>query len=162
MAKNTHITDKILPIEQLRLKVAQWRFKEQRIVFTNGCFDILHRGHIHTLMMAAEQGDRLIVGLNSDASVSQLKGPDRPIQDEMSRAILLAAMQFIDAVILFEEETPLQLIEQIKPDVLVKGGDYQKEDIVGAEILKKTGGEIITVPFLQGLSTTNIIKKAQI
>ncbi len=151
-----------MPLEQLLPKVAQWRFKEQRIVFSNGCFDILHRGHVHTLMTAAEQGDRLIVGLNNDQSVRLLKGAERPIQDEMSRAILLAAMQFIDAVILFEEQTPRRLIEQIKPDVLVKGGDYQKEDIVGADIMRQNGGEIITVPFLQGLSTTNIIKKAQI
>jgi len=136
------------------------RFKDQKIVFTNGVFDLLHRGHVDYLSRAADLGDVLIVGLNTDRSVKRLgKGDARPIQDEKTRAILLAAMRFVDYVVLFDEETPYDLIEKIKPDVLVKGGDYKIEEIVGADLVLARNGEVKTLDFLPGFSTTNIEKK---
>lgn len=136
------------------------RFKDQKIVFTNGVFDLLHRGHVDYLSRAADLGDVLIVGLNTDRSVKRLgKGDARPIQDEKTRAMLLAAMRFVDYVVLFDEETPYDLIEKIKPDVLVKGGDYKIEEIVGADLVLARNGEVKTLDFLPGFSTTNIEKK---
>lgn len=133
-----------------------------KIVFTNGCFDMLHTGHVHLLASCCNYGNRLIVGLNSDESVKRLKGPARPINSQQSRAIILAATQFTDAIIVFEQDTPLQLIEGIKPDVLVKGGDWAKKDIVGSSFVERYGGEVKTVPYLDGFSTTQIIARSGI
>ena len=130
----------------------------RKIVFTNGCFDILHRGHIEYLSKASDLGDVLIIGLNTDASVKRIKGEGRPVQDETSRALILASLRFVEAVILFDEDTPYDLISMIKPDVLVKGGDYTEETIVGADIVKAIGGEVVTIPLVEGYSTSGLIK----
>lgn len=156
MSKLDYIQSKILTPTQLSTQLAYWRFKSQRIVFTNGCFDILHRGHIDYLSKAADLGDILILGLNTDASVRQLKGATRPINDENSRATIMAALQFINAVVLFDEDTPYQLIKTIQPNILVKGADYKPEDIVGYDIVTQCGGEVKTIEFLPGYSTTSI------
>lgn len=140
-------------------KLAYWRFKEDKIVFTNGCFDILHKGHIEYLAKAANLGDVLIVGLNSDESVRRLKGENRPVLNEESRAMALAAIGFVDNVVIFDEDTPYELIKKIQPDVLVKGADYNEDDIVGADIVKAKGGEIKTIEFVDGYSTSKIIDK---
>jgi len=132
---------------------------EQSIVFTNGCFDIIHAGHVQYLQQAKQLGDILVVGLNSDESVKRLKGSSRPINSEGNRALVLAALQSVDYVIIFEEDTPYELIEAIQPDVLVKGGDWKEADIVGSDIVKAKGGKVISLPFREGLSTTNIIDK---
>ena len=136
-----------------------WQFQGKKIVFTNGCFDILHLGHIDYLSKASELGNLLIIGLNTDASVSKIKGKNRPIQDEMSRAMVLASLNFVDYVVFFGEDTPYNLIKLTQPDVLVKGADYKPEDIVGYDIVKNKGGEIVTLEFLEGYSTTAIEKK---
>jgi rfaE bifunctional protein nucleotidyltransferase chain/domain len=136
-----------------------WKFQEKKIVFTNGCFDILHLGHIDYLSKAKDLGDLLIIGLNTDLSVSKIKGKNRPIQDEISRAFVLASLGFVDVVVFFGETTPLNLIETTQPDILVKGADYKPEDIVGYDIVNRKGGEIITIEFLAGYSTTSIEKK---
>jgi D-glycero-beta-D-manno-heptose 1-phosphate adenylyltransferase len=136
-----------------------WRFQGKKIVFTNGCFDILHLGHIDYLSKAADLGDMLIIGLNTDQSVSKIKGNSRPIQDEISRAMVLASLGFVDVVVFFGEETPYNLIKTTQPDVLVKGADYKPEEIVGYDIVKNKGGEIVTIEFLEGYSTTAIEKK---
>jgi rfaE bifunctional protein nucleotidyltransferase chain/domain len=145
--------------DTLKTWLAYWRFKEKKIVFTNGCFDLLHQGHVDYLSKAADQGNILIVGLNTDASVSRIKGSGRPVQDEKSRSLILAALRFVDAVVLFDEDTPLELIEFVKPDVLVKGSDYAAEDIVGYDIVKANGGEVITIDFLEGYSTSALIER---
>ncbi len=134
-------------------------FKNQKIVFTNGCFDIIHRGHIEYLTKAAEFGDFFIIGLNTDSSVNKLKGNNRPIQDEESRALILASFQFVNAVVLFSEDTPYNLIKTIQPDVLVKGSDYTIENIVGNDIVIAKGGEVKTIDFVEGFSTTSILSK---
>lgn len=139
--------------------LAQWRAKEQKIVFTNGCFDLLHYGHLHYLAQARDLGDRLVIGLNSAASVSRLKGPHRPINDELTRTHLLAALAVVDAVVVFEEDTPLELIRMVQPDVLVKGGDWRPEQIVGSDVVLEKGGQVFSLPFIQGYSTTNIEQK---
>ena len=136
-----------------------WRFKDDKIVFTNGCFDILHRGHIEYLAKAASLGTKLVIGLNTDASVKRLKGDSRPINDENARAVLLASLVFVDKVILFDTDTPRDLIDFVQPDVLVKGGDYKPEEIVGYDIVKAKGGEIVTLDFVEGYSTTSLIEK---
>ena len=128
-----------------------------KTVFTNGCFDLLHRGHVEYLQKAKTFGDKLIVGLNSDASVRRLKGESRPIQDEQSRKIILEALRCVDEVILFDEDTPYELIRKIQPDVLVKGADYKPEDIVGYDIVRAKGGEVCTVEFVEGYSTSRLI-----
>ena len=133
------------------------RLHQQKIVFTNGCFDILHCGHATYLAQARQMGDLLVVGLNSDASVRRLKGPDRPVNDEQSRALLLAALEMVDYVVLFEEDTPYNLILKVKPDLLVKGGDYDIDNIVGADFVRQRGGEVRTIPFVQGFSSSSII-----
>ncbi len=133
------------------------RLHQQKIVFTNGCFDILHRGHVTYLAQARQMGDLLVVGLNSDASVRRLKGPERPVNDEQSRALLLAALEMVDYVVLFEEDTPYNLILKVKPDLLVKGGDYDIHNIVGADFVRQRGGEVRTIPFVQGFSSSSII-----
>lgn len=136
-----------------------WQFFEQKIVFTNGCFDILHFGHIDYLSKAADLGDKLVIGLNSDTSVTKLKGSNRPLQNQQSRSTILASLAFVDAVIVFDEQTPENLIEFIKPNVLVKGGDYEIDQIVGANFVKNLGGQVITIPFVEGYSTTAIENK---
>ena len=151
--------NKIFDLAVLGNRLAMWRFLNNKIVFTNGCFDILHRGHIAYLSEARDRGDVLIIGLNSDASVQRIKGDGRPVQDEMSRALILASLRFVDAVVLFDEDTPYELIKLVKPDVLVKGGDYTEETIVGAGFVKENGGEVVTIPLVEGYSTTEIIKK---
>lgn len=145
--------------ENLNYTLNQWRFKKKKIVFTNGCFDILHRGHVEYLAKAAELGDKLIIGLNTDSSVRRLKGENRPVNNEEARAILLSSLIFTDKIILFEEDIPLQLINFIQPDVLVKGSDYQPEEIAGYDIVKTKGGEVITIELTKGFSTTSILKK---
>ena len=139
--------------------LAIWKFQGKKIVFTNGCFDILHLGHIDYLAAASELGDLLIIGLNTDDSVHKIKGNNRPLQDEVSRAFVLASLGFVDAVVFFGEDTPYNLIKSIQPDVLVKGADYKPEEIVGYDIVKNKGGEIVTIEFLEGYSTTAIEKK---
>ena len=136
-----------------------WRFKDDKIVFTNGCFDILHKGHIEYLANAASLGTKLVIGLNTDASVKRLKGDSRPVNDENARALLLASLVFVDKVILFDTDTPRDLIDFVQPDVLVKGGDYKPEEIVGYDIVKAKGGEIVTLDFVEGYSTTSLIEK---
>jgi len=130
-----------------------------KLVFTNGCFDMLHRGHIHLLISAKNLGDNLIIGLNSDDSIRRLKGKTRPIIDEQTRSIILASLLFVDFVILFNEDTPFELIQLVKPDILIKGGDYRIEDIVGYDIVTATGGEVRTIPFLEGFSSSSLINK---
>ena len=153
------IPAKIFEIKDLLLQLKRWRLQSKKIVFTNGVFDILHQGHIASLSKAATFGHILIVGLNADASVKRLKGNSRPVNSEQSRALLLASLLMVDAIIIFEEDTPLQLINAIIPDVLVKGGDYTLEQIVGATEVIAAGGEVKIVPILEGFSTTGIIEK---
>lgn len=153
------IESKFFSLPELQKRIEFWRRMGEKIVFTNGCFDILHAGHIHLLSSCSEFGDRVIVGLNSDASVERLKGAGRPINNQQNRATLLAATQFADAIIVFDEDTPAQLIEAIKPDVLVKGGDWKKSEIVGSTFVESYGGEVKTVPYIEGQSTTAIIAK---
>lgn len=151
--------DKIFTPAELGKKLSQWKEKRLKIVFTNGCFDLIHLGHVDYLEKARKAGDRLVVGLNSDDSVSELKGKGRPISDEMSRARILAAMEFVDAVVFFDEQTPYNIISQVVPDVLVKGNDYLSQDIVGADIVKQNGGQVITIPLVKGYSTSRIIER---
>ena len=139
---------------------AVWRRGEKgKVVFTNGVFDLLHPGHIDVLLGARRCGDRLIVGLNSDASVRRLKGPDRPVRSESERAYVLAALSVVDAVVIFGEDTPLETVRQLRPDVLVKGGDYTEATIVGATDVRSWGGDVVVIPLTPGQSTTSIIKK---
>ncbi|MEN9415103.1 MAG: hypothetical protein RLZ62_1407 [Bacteroidota bacterium] len=151
-----HVHSKIQSWEQISRTAASWRATGDRIVFTNGCFDILHYGHIHYLSAARDLGDRLIVGMNSGQSVSRLKGPSRPINDEMTRTHLLASLLFVDTVVIFEQDTPLELIRLIQPDILVKGGDWKPEQIVGSDIVLARGGQVYSLPFVDGYSTTGI------
>lgn len=153
------IYNKIYTIEEVKEKIELWRKENKKIVFTNGCFDIIHQGHIDYLSKAKDLGNILIIGLNTDASVRNIKGKTRPIQDEKSRAIILASMQFVDAIVFFSDSTPYSLIKAVQPDILVKGADYKKEDIVGYDIVSQRGGEIITIEFLEGYSTSNIERK---
>lgn len=151
--------NKIFNRQSLGHYLAMWRLLNNKIVFTNGCFDILHKGHIDYLSQARDKGNILVVGLNSDASVRSIKGENRPLQDEKSRALVLASLRFVDAVILFDEDTPLDLIRFVEPDVLVKGADYTEETIVGAGEVKARGGEVVTIPLTEGYSTSEILKK---
>jgi rfaE bifunctional protein nucleotidyltransferase chain/domain len=159
MEKLMKIKSKIMQKEEVSGLMDVWKYMGLKIVFTNGCFDIIHYGHIDYLARAASLGGKLIIGLNTDASVSKLKGPNRPIQDQQSRALILAAMQFVDAVILFDEETPQELISFLIPDILVKGSDYRIEQIVGADVVLNNGGKVETMDFVAGYSTSNIIEK---
>lgn len=145
--------------ESIRRMKEVWRFLGKKIVFTNGCFDILHLGHIEYLAKAADQGNVLIIGLNNDDSVRRIKGGGRPVNNEKARALTLAALKFVDAVVLFEQDTPLDLIRVVEPDVLVKGSDYREETIVGADIVKARGGEVVTIDLVEGYSTTGLIDK---
>lgn len=159
MSEIQYIYNKILNNSTLSSRLDEWRRLNCKVVFTNGCFDILHRGHVEYLAQAAEKGDVLLIGLNTDASVRRLKGEERPINDEQSRAVLLAALEFVDAVVLFDEDTPYSLIETVRPDVLVKGADYKPEDIVGYDIVTSYGGIVETIPLVEGISTTKIVEK---
>lgn len=153
------IDKKIYTLPALKSIVSSWKFFGKKTAFTNGCFDILHEGHLFSLSQAAKEADFLIVGVNADASVKKLKGNTRPVNNETSRAKLLAALEMVDAVIIFEEDTPLELIKQIMPDVLVKGGDYKPEEIAGAREVIAAGGRVVINPLVQGFSTTSIIEK---
>jgi D-beta-D-heptose 7-phosphate kinase/D-beta-D-heptose 1-phosphate adenosyltransferase len=153
--------EKIAPADALEAHLAEWRRQGLRVGFTNGCFDILHPGHVKVLTAARGACDRLVVGLNSDASVRRLKGEGRPVQDEQARAEVLAALEAVDLVVIFEEDTPIRLIEQVRPSVLIKGGDYTREQVVGHEIVEKSGGEVLLVDVLEGHSTTTLVKRAR-
>lgn len=154
--RTPHILDRV----QLLRMVNLWRMAGARVVFTNGCFDILHRGHVTYLEEAAALGHRLVVGLNSDASVKRLgKAPDRPLNDQDSRAAVLSALRCVDAVTVFDEDTPLELIKLVRPDVLVKGGDWKPEQIVGGAEVLGWGGEVRALAFVQGYSTTGLVEK---
>lgn len=159
MLKSEVIQAKILQDEDLMRQLAVWRFKDHKIVFTNGCFDILHPGHIDYLMKAADLGNRIIVGLNSDNSVRRLKGESRPLIGEKERALTLASLSFVNAVVIFDEDTPYELIKSIQPDILVKGKDYEISDIAGHDIVLNNGGQVITLELLPGYSTTSLIEK---
>ena len=148
------IRNKILDDHKLIGHLSRWRFLSQKIVFTNGCFDLLHLGHIEYLAKAADEGDVLIIGLNSDNSTAALKGPSRPINNQEQRSMILASLLFVSAVVIFDEPTPHQLISTIQPDVLIKGGDYKSENIVGSDIVKAKNGLIKTIDFLPGYSTS--------
>lgn len=155
------LEQKIFNAHTLMQRIKVWRdMFNRKIVFTNGCFDILHKGHVDYLSAARSLGDVLIVGVNTDASVKRLnKSPDRPINAEQDRAFLVASLQVVDAVILFDEDTPYELIKMVQPDVLVKGADYKPENIVGADIVKARGGEVVTIELTQGFSTSSLIQK---
>ncbi|MEZ4991981.1 MAG: D-glycero-beta-D-manno-heptose 1-phosphate adenylyltransferase [Saprospiraceae bacterium] len=153
------IRNKIQSWEEIAETVAHWKAAGERIVFTNGCFDILHYGHLHYLAEARDLGDRLIIGLNSAASVSRLKGSHRPINDELTRQHQMAALAFVDAVVVFEQDTPFDIIQLIVPDVLVKGGDWKPDQIVGSDVVLAAGGEVKSLPYIDGYSTTNIEQK---
>ncbi|MCB0695710.1 MAG: D-glycero-beta-D-manno-heptose 1-phosphate adenylyltransferase [Chitinophagaceae bacterium] len=157
MHKRQWIEDKITDLEVLQRRVNIWRSAGKKIVFTNGCFDILHRGHLELIADAADKGNVLIVGVNSDSSVKKLKGNDRPIYHEQDRLFQLASLLCVDAVCLFDEDTPENLIRTIRPDVLVKGGDYSIETIVGAEFVMSYGGRVEVIPFVAGYSTSSVI-----
>ncbi len=150
---------KIRRWEEIPRLRAYWSFLEQKVVFTNGCFDIVHLGHIEYLEAASRLGDILVVGLNSDASVRRLKGPTRPALPEIARSRLLAALEFVEAVFVFEEDTPERLIEALRPDILVKGGDYTEDQIAGASLVRSYGGEVVVLPYVAGYSTTGLIQK---
>ena len=160
MLFHNKLFSKLYTKESISPVITDWKTNNQKIVFTNGCFDILHRGHVEYLAKAKDLGTKLIIGLNTDDSVKRLgKSPDRPINNEETRAVVLAALECVDAIILFNEDTPLQLITLILPNVLVKGSDYQIENIVGYKEVTENGGEVKTIDFVQGFSTTSILKK---
>jgi len=153
--KKIHTKDEVIDL------VAQLRVDGKKVVFTNGCFDIVHLGHVDYLEKARNLGDFLVVGLNTDSSVSRIKGPSRPVCDEKSRSRVMASFGFVDAVVFFDEPTPKELIEAIKPDILTKGKDYTVENIVGADFVIKAGGKVETIPLINGYSTSSVINKIQ-
>jgi rfaE bifunctional protein nucleotidyltransferase chain/domain len=153
------LLDKICDFTKMKGLISAWKKEGKKVVFTNGVFDLLHIGHITYLAKASELGDKLIIGLNADSSVKRIKGDDRPVNDQNSRAALLAALFFVDGIVLFEEDTPLSLISTLLPDVLVKGADYAVENIVGAKEVIANGGEVKTISFVEGYSSTSIIEK---
>lgn len=157
MTRQEWVNKKIYTREELIRQCNIWRYKGKRIVFTNGCFDILHHGHLDILTKAADLGDILIVGLNTDQSVKRLKGEERPVNNEADRAFQLASLLYVDAVSLFDEDTPKELIEALNPDILVKGGDYTADKIAGAQHVLANGGKVEIIPLVQGYSTTGII-----
>lgn len=159
MSQVKHLQTKILSFSALEGQLEKWRNANQKIVFTNGCFDLLHFGHVDYLAKARDLGDRLVVGLNTDGSIKRIKGTTRPINNEESRAALLAGMAYVDAVVLFDEETPINLISMIMPDILVKGGDYSIKEIVGHEIVLNDKGEVRTIDFVEGYSSSVLIEK---
>jgi D-glycero-beta-D-manno-heptose 1-phosphate adenylyltransferase len=150
---------KIMSPIAARTLIGAWQANGDTVVFTNGCFDLLHYGHLHYLADARDLGQRLVIGLNSGASVRRLKGPRRPINDELTRTRQLAALEIVDVVVVFEEDTPLELIRTLQPDILVKGGDWTPEQIVGADLVLARGGQVLSLPFVAGYSTTNIEQK---
>jgi D-glycero-beta-D-manno-heptose 1-phosphate adenylyltransferase len=152
-------SDKILSRAEAQKQVKKWQNEGKKVVFTNGCFDIVHLGHIDYLEKSRNLGDKLILGLNTDSSVSRLKGETRPVVNEYARSRMMAAFEFIDAVVLFDEPTPKELIETLSPDILVKGDDYTVENIVGADFVLGKGGEVKTISLVKGYSTTSIIEK---
>lgn len=151
--------DKIKSLPEAKVQVEDWKRHGKKVVFTNGCFDLLHLGHVDYLEKARNLGDVLVVGLNTDSSVSRFKGPQRPIQDQQSRARVMAALEPVDLVVYFDEDTPLSLISELLPQILVKGSDYLAENIVGADVVKKAGGEVKTIDFVPGYSTSRIVEK---
>jgi D-glycero-beta-D-manno-heptose 1-phosphate adenylyltransferase len=157
--KLNRISKKIQSFDQIEATVRRWQATGKTVVFTNGCFDLLHYGHLHYLADARDVGDKLIVGLNSAASVRRLKGEHRPINDELTRQYLLAALEVVDAVVVFDADTPLDLICRIAPDILVKGGDWQPDQIVGSDFVLRNGGKVMSLPFVEGYSTTNLESK---
>lgn len=160
--KATHqIPERIFTLESLQKKISGWKMLGRTVAFTNGCFDLLHEGHIFSLSQAAAEADYLVIGVNSDNSVKKLKGPSRPINNETTRALVLASLVMVDAVIIFNEDTPLQLINSLQPDVIVKGGDYTVETVVGAKEVLARGGRVVINPILEGFSTTAIIERMQ-
>ena len=159
MTEIRSIAKKIVDTLQVKSVISGWKSDGNKIVFTNGCFDILHYGHVSYLSAAKDLGNKLIIGLNSDASVRRLKGETRPINGQHERAVLLAALQFVDAVVVFDEDTPEKLIKIVEPDFLVKGSDYTVENIVGADFVKSYGGKVITIPLVENFSSSSIIKK---
>ncbi len=161
MKRSELVTDKICTAAQLQRMILQWRLKGKSVVFTNGVFDILHSGHIYSLSQAAKEGDYLVVAVNADASVKRLKGDTRPLNDQDARALLLASLLIVDAVVIFEEDTPLELVKLLMPDVLVKGGDYSIEAIAGAREVIAAGGRVVINPLLEGFSTTALIEKSK-
>lgn len=158
--KNADIVqEKIYRLEDLLRQVSRWKFLNKQVAFTNGCFDILHEGHIFSFSEAAKEADVLIVGINSDASTKRLKGPTRPINNEHSRALLVASLVMVDAVVIFDQDTPLEIISAIMPNTIVKGGDYTVDQVVGAKEVMANGGRVVINPIVQGFSTTGIIDK---
>jgi rfaE bifunctional protein nucleotidyltransferase chain/domain len=162
MEKLEIIKSKIIDSVNLNRMLAFWRFKSKKIVFTNGCFDVLHLGHIEYLAQARDKGDVLVVGLNTDNSIRGLKGENRPINSQQARTMTLAALFFVDAVVLFDEDTPYNLIQQIQPDVLVKGADYKPEEIVGYDVVIAKGGVVETIEIVKGYSSSNIIEQCKL
>jgi rfaE bifunctional protein nucleotidyltransferase chain/domain len=160
MSFHKKLSEKLLTKDKLLNLLNAWKADNKKVVFTNGCFDILHRGHVEYLCHARDLGEKLIVGLNTDASVKRLgKSPERPINSEKTRATILAGLECIDAIVLFDEDTPLELITFVQPDVLVKGNDYKAEDIVGYDVVTAKGGKVITIQLVDGFSTTKLIEK---
>lgn len=150
---------RVLPVQELIEKLAPQRRAGRKVVFTNGCYDLLHTGHLTLLEQSARLGDILVLGLNSDVSVRRLKGPQRPVMDEAQRALLLASLRVVDYVVLFDEATPQQLIEALVPDVLVKGGDYELDNIVGRDVVEAAGGEVVQIPIVEGFSSSSLIER---
>lgn len=159
MKNPNYIPDKVVTLDKAVQIIAGWRLLNRTVAFTNGCFDILHEGHIYSLSQAAKECNYLIVGINSDSSVKRLKGNNRPVNHQHSRALIVASLIMVDLVILFEEDTPLALINTLKPNVLVKGGDYTVDTIVGAKDVISNGGRVVINPIIKGFSTTNLIQK---
>lgn len=168
MSNLSSIKEKIVAIDQLAIKIDEWKKTNQKVVFTNGVFDLIHRGHIEYLAQAADFGDKFVVAVNSDESVKKLaKGENRPLQDEGSRALIMAALEFVDLVVIFNDDTPFNLISEIIPDVLIKGGDYDslvtdeldKQYIIGSDVVKNNGGIVKVIQFIEGYSTTKIEEK---
>jgi rfaE bifunctional protein nucleotidyltransferase chain/domain len=159
MERLEQVKSKIIPRDRIHKQCNTWRFLNRKIVFTNGCFDILHLGHVEYLCKAADLGNVLVIGLNSDRSVKQIKGEGRPINPENARATLLASLSYVTAVVFFDEETPYELIRQIQPDILVKGADYRVEEIAGHDLVLARGGKVVTIPLTEGYSTTDLITR---
>ena len=160
MSKSLEILNsKILDKERLLVKLTDWKEENKKIVFTNGCFDLIHLGHIEVIARSADLGDILIIGVNTDNSIKRLKGKNRPIVEEISRAKQLAALEFVDAVVLFDQDTPIDLIKMINPNIITKGGDYNTDQVIGNDIVTQNDGEVVIIPLTQGYSTTSILEK---
>lgn len=159
MKASDKIPLKLMSRSDLEKQAERWKLQDKKIIFTNGCFDILHKGHLELLSQAAALGDILVIGVNSDDSVKRLKGDERPVNDENFRALMLASLAIVDAVSIFPEDTPMELIESIVPNIIVKGGDYDPSTVVGAELVAKNGGEVIIIPLVKGYSTSILLQK---